>query len=178
MSVRSPIFLLLLLGVAFCLAGCQAEDPNMGKPIVLGSKTPPLSVSPLMTRAQPTPVPPSLPELDKESTLTGREVGQAEVELPKLLGELWYPDSKLSLHSERGTGHVGTWPKVTLLAPDDEKIQGVLDYYELRFPGGERKNGEYVAEGKRVGDGSLARIHIYRAKSGFASGQIVIRIQS
>jgi hypothetical protein len=178
MRARIPIVTFLLPGVTLCLTGCQQSDPNIDKPIVLGSKTPPLSVSPLMTRAQPTPVPPSLPDLDKEPTLTGREVGQAEVELPKLLGELWYPDSKLSLHSERGAGHVGTWPKVTLLAPDDEKIQGVLDYYELRYPGGERKNGEYVAEGKRVGDGSLSRIHVYRAKSGFASGQIVIRIQS
>lgn len=150
----------------------------MTKPIVLATKVPSAPAFPPIARAQPTPAPPPLPERDREPTLTGREVGLAEVELPKLLGELWYPDAKLSLHSERGAGHVGTWPKVTLLAPEDEKIQGVLDYYELRFPGGERNNGEYVVEGKRVGDDSLSRIHVYRAKSGFASGQIVIRIQS
>ena len=178
MSARNFSFSVLLPGVALCLAGCPASDPNVEKPIVLESKAPPLSVSAMLPRTPPTPAPPSLAEMDREPTLTGREAGQAEVEVPKLLGELWYPDSKLSLHSERGSGHAGRWPKVTLLAPDDENIQGVLDYYELRFPGGERKNGEYVAEARRAGDDSLARIHVYRARSGFASGQIVIRIQS
>ena len=180
MSTRKLFYSLVFSGVVLCLEGCQTgADPNIEKPIVLGARTAPsMSVSQVSGPRTPTPPPPSLPELDREPTLTGREVGQAEVELPKLLGELWYPDSKLSLHSERGAGHVGHWPKVTLTAPDDEKIQGVLDYYELRFPGGERKGGEYVAEAKRVGDDSLAQIHVYRAKSGFASGQIVIRIQS
>ena len=67
---------------------------------------------------------------------------------------------------------------MTLLAPEDEKIRGVLDYYELHFPGGERTNNEYIAEAKRPGDETLTRVHIFRATQGSDSGRIVIRLQS
>ena len=84
---------MVALGALLGVAGCQAEDPNLGKPVTLAAKTPPLAVSrtsPIsMAPAAPTPPPPSLAALDQDPTLTGREVGMADVELPRLLGELW-----------------------------------------------------------------------------------------
>ena len=181
MSTRHAIQIrLLFLGALLSLGGCQTSTipvSEMEKPIVLTPRTVPsrLAAAPTIF---PTPIPIIASPLEHEKALTGSEVGLAEVELPKLLGELWYPDAGLSLRSERGEGNRGHWPKVTLLVPKDEKIRGVLDYYELHFPGGERKNNEYIAEALRPGDETRTRLHIFRATRGSDSGRIVIRLQS
>ncbi|MGC4045880.1 MAG: hypothetical protein QM758_18980 [Armatimonas sp.] len=61
---------------------------------------------------------------------------------PHLLGLLRYPDAKLSLCSHYSEV-TGSGPRATQ-TPSDEKPRDIINYYELRYPGGERKgNDEY-----------------------------------
>ena len=172
----SALFALAALG-ALPLAGCTEGDSEIGKPINLppSARRASVTVASALPMTLPTPPVPPPPHADDDKPLNGSELGHAEVELPGLLGELWYPDAEISCHSRRGAGQ---WSSVTLLAPSDEKIRGVLDYYELRFPGGERKNNEYVAETTRPGDDAPTRLHIFRATTGGDAGKILIRFQS
>ena len=167
---------------AASLAGCQgSQEADFGKPVVLPPSSdvrPSIRSVAALPGPLPTPPVPPPPHGDTDARLSGEEIGFAEVELPSLLGDLWYPDSQVSLHSQRGRNGANLWPSVTLLAPSDEKIRGVLDYYELRFPGGERKGDEYITAATRPGDDAPARLHVFRAKSGGDAGKILIRLQS
>jgi hypothetical protein len=126
------------------------------------------------TRPKP-PVPPP-PQMPEQRGMTGQDAGFAESELPTLLGYLWYPDAELSQcsHSHRGGG---TWPTVTLVMPSDEKPRDIINYYEVRYPGGERKgNDEYLFSTERPGDKRPVQVHLLRAKDGSEATRFVARI--
>jgi hypothetical protein len=144
-----------------------------------------ITTTPIVSRAiarppAPIPPPPPLqppPPQQPERSLSGKEIGFAERELPGLLGNLWYPGAEVCTcsHTVRNDGE---WAKVTLLMPSGEKVRDIIDYYELRYPDGERKgNDEYLFETERPGDRRPVLVHLFRAKNGTEATRFIARLR-
>ncbi|MGC4045886.1 MAG: hypothetical protein QM758_19010 [Armatimonas sp.] len=66
---------------------------------------------------------------------------------------------------------------MTLIMPSDEKPRDIINYYEVRYPGGERKgNDEYHFSTQRPGDEHPVQVHLLRAVDGSEATQFVARI--
>lgn len=186
----NAVTLFVRLGIGAMLisaAGCDLPpisldklDKSVEQPIVLPTQSSTLRASFLPgipsapSISLPAPPPPRMPE----QGISGQDAGYAESELPFLLGYLWYPDAKLSLcsHTQRNQGH---WSLVTLILPTDEKPRDIINYYEVRYPSGERKgNEEYSFETKRPGDDRPTQVHLFLAQEGSEATQYVVRIRS
>ncbi len=170
----------LACGASLAVAGCNggAAEKNYDAPVDLSSRSPSRVASayapaPSPGRFVPAP-PPPLPRA--EAKISGVDLGYADKELPALLGNLWYPDAKISAcsHSQRGNG---AWSRVTLVMPSDEKTRDIINYYEVRYPTGERKgNDEYTFTAERPGDHKPVKVHLVRATDGSEATQFVARI--
>jgi hypothetical protein len=168
---------LLALSVAGCNSG-SASEKYYSSPVDLSARSPsrvaaaPAS-APSSARFVPAATPPLPPA---EGRISGVDLGYAEKELPALLGNLWYPEAKISAcsHSQRSNG---AWTRVTLVMPSDEKTRDIINYYEVRYPTGERKgNDEYTFTAERPGDHKPVRVQLLRATDGSEATRFVARI--